>query len=123
MNESTTQREMCDEPKKGLFESDVPETPISYFPPKVKEWKDHGTTFLPGDLVETKFGKAIISTAEIVQGEFESYSVWLFPGAPWAKLSFSWIPPHTHWYGLHELRLIEKGHASVARDKARLSDP
>lgn len=93
------------------------------------QWSDiDDTTYLPGDLVRTEFGLAIICDAHKTQGR-DTYSVWVLPGWEWKPIwrkdengqnrdqesPLFWDCPKGAWYDLHELELVEWGHASKHR--------
>ena len=82
-------------------------------PPPSHKWEDLKTRYLPGDLVETKFGLAVIREATGSNGE--RYSIWPLPGWKWLKHSWGWEPVVYAWYGPSELKLIEAGPASRRR--------
>lgn len=93
------------------------------------QWSDiDDTTYLPGDLVRTEFGLAVISEADKTQGR-DTYSVWNLPGWEWKPVweksatqeerdqtpPLLWHSPKESWYDLSELELVEWGHASKHR--------
>lgn len=93
------------------------------------QWSDiDDTTYLPGDLVRTEFGLAIIEEAKKSQGR-DTYAAWVLPGwnwkPKWVKSATQeerdqeppllWDCPKSAWYDLRELELVEWGHASKIR--------
>lgn len=82
--------------------------------PAKTTWDEFTTQFLPGDLVETEFGQAIIVDAQSGY-EREAYSVWMIPGWEWKRETWGFTPAKRAWYEANELRLIEHGAASKMR--------
>ena len=85
------------------------------------QWSDYQTELLPGDLVETEFGRAVITEAHQSQGA-DTYAVWHLPGWKWRRELWGWSPAKVAWYSLDELRLLEKGTASNFRPNGK-DDP
>lgn len=90
---------------------------MSQMPPS-DTWDQHATKYLPGDLVRTEFGPAIIREASAG----DRYSVWPLPGWEWRREEWGWSPVKWAWYSLDELELIEWGPAHAIREKSRI-DP
>jgi hypothetical protein len=93
------------------------------------QWSDiEDTLYLPGDLVRTKFGPALIREAHKTQGR-DRYAVWVLPGWEWKPVwrktesgedrtqepPLMWDSPKGAWYDTTELELVELGHASKIR--------
>ncbi len=95
--------------KNGSSPASCPESS-----PPVNQWSQYQTKYLPGDLVETEFGKAIITEAKQTQGT-DAYAVWPLPEWKWRRESWGWSPVKYAWYPLDELKLLEKGPASKLR--------
>lgn len=81
-------------------------------PPSGK-WSDFITKYLPGDLVQTEFGPAIITEGYSSQGDH--YAVWPLPGWKWKRDKFCLESAKLAWYTNEELSLIERGPASIRR--------
>lgn len=101
-------------------------TPTPITPRPGTQWSEiDDTTYLPGDLVKTEFGLAIIREAHKTQGR-DTYAVWNLPGWEWKPVwrktesgenrtqeaPLFWDSPKGAWYDLAELDLVEYGHAS-----------
>lgn len=83
---------------------------------QARNWTNQTTVFLPGDMVNTEHGLAIITQAERRDG-LDAYAVWHLPGAqavsPVPGVS---IPPRSAWFNASEVQLVQFGHASFLRD-------
>lgn len=84
-------------------------------------WSEFTTQYLPGDLVQTEHGPAVIQEAKS-NPNGDSYSVWPLPGwkwLPWVSHvtgeNIGWLPVKHAWYDNDELTLIEAGPASKRR--------
>jgi hypothetical protein len=79
--------------------------------PASDTWDKYQTKYLPGDLVRTEFGKAIIREAS----SNGSYSVWPLPGWKWRRETWGWSPVKLAWYDDDELKIIKWGAAHYLR--------
>ena len=87
-------------------------------PPASDTWDKYQTKYLPGDLVRTEFGKAIIREASGTG----SYSVWPLPGWKWRRETWGWTPVKWAWYDDDELKIIKWGAAHYLRpNESKLS--
>lgn len=89
--------------------------------PESSRWSEHQTKYLPGDLVQTEFGPAIVTKAEYCQRD--TYSVWPLPGWKWRREPWGWSPAKSAWYENEELTLIEAGAASKLRPNIEAREP
>lgn len=84
--------------------------------PDPTTWDDFKTRLLPGDLVKTEHGLAIICEAQ--GDEFgASYSVWNMPGWKWKSECGGAVmtPARDAWYCEREVELVKCGPASLIR--------
>lgn len=81
------------------------------------QWSDiDDTQYLPGDMVRTSFGPAIIREAHKTQGR-DTYAVWHLPGWTHKETRLGWDSPKGSWYDPTELELVEYGAASKIRQR------
>jgi hypothetical protein len=80
-----------------------------------RDWSQETTILLPGDVVSTQHGLAIITQAERRE-DLDAYAVWHLPGAQAVSPAPGvTIPPRSAWYGFNELTRIGPGFASTCR--------